>query len=441
MDVSDRTRWPAMRAPHRARARAALAQVLLRRVAARSGIRIDLPDGRIIGPPTGPTVVVLDAHAFFTRLGRDGKIGFGEAYMAGDWDSPQLVAVLEALADNVTTLVPRGFHWLRRFYDARHPVGEDNDRRGAKRNISRHYNLSNELFATFLDQSMTYSSACFDGPDESLEAAQARKIDNILDMAAVQRGSRVLEIGTGWGGLALRAARRGAHVTSVTLSEEQATFARRKIEEAGLAPSVDIRVQDYRDVTGQFDAIVSVEMIEAVGEKWWPTYFRRLDALLAPTGKIGIQSIVMDHARLVATRSSWTWIHKYIFPGGLIPSRRAIDETLTNCTTLRVTQDTEFGPSYALTLKRWREHFVDRAQRVDQLGFDATFRRMWTFYLAYSEAGFRSGYLNVVQLRLDREGVAVEGPRCDRGRAAHDRLTSAASLGASVSRTPQTQGG
>jgi cyclopropane-fatty-acyl-phospholipid synthase len=204
--------------------------------------------------------------------------------------------------------------------------------------------------------------------------------------------------------LAVRAAQRGAHVTSVTLSEEQAAFARRKVRDADLTAMIDIKVEDYRDVSGHFDAIVSVEMIEAVGEEWWPTFFRKLDDLLAPDGKIGIQSIVMDHAQVMATRSSWTWIHKYIFPGGRIPSRRAIDDVLARHTTLRVTDELSFGESYAITLERWRKEFVAQALRIDQLGFDATFRRMWTFYLAYSEAGFRSGYLNVVQLAMGREG-------------------------------------
>jgi cyclopropane-fatty-acyl-phospholipid synthase len=349
-------------------------------------------------------MVIRNPDAFFTRLGRDGKIGFGEAYMAGDWDSPDVADVLEALARNVRSLVPAGTRWLRRFYESRHPVAERNDPRGAKRNISRHYDLSNELFSTFLDESMTYSSALFSDSDERLDQAQMRKIDQVLDVAGVGEGSRVLEIGTGWGELAVRAAQRGAHVTSVTLSEEQAAFARRKVRDADLTAMIDIKVEDYRDVSGHFDAIVSVEMIEAVGEEWWPTFFRKLDDLLAPDGKIGIQSIVMDHAQVMATRSSWTWIHKYIFPGGRIPSRRAIDDVLARHTTLRVTDELSFGESYAITLERWRKEFVAQALRIDQLGFDATFRRMWTFYLAYSEAGFRSGYLNVVQLAMGREG-------------------------------------
>jgi cyclopropane-fatty-acyl-phospholipid synthase len=314
--------------------------------------------------------------------------------------------MLTALATHATSLVPRPLQHLRRFYEEHRPASEDNDHRGAKRNIARHYDLSNELFATFLDKSMTYSSALFEISGDSLEKAQARKVERILDIAGVSGGSRVLEIGTGWGELALRAAKRGASVTSLTLSEEQARVARQRVDEAGFSNVVDIRVEDYRDVSGRYDAIVSVEMIEAVGERWWPEFFGQLDRLLEPNGKVGLQAILMDHSRLLETRSSWTWVHKYIFPGGLVPSRKAIDDVLEQNTTLAVTQDLRFGLSYAETLQRWRRTFESRASQIEALGFDETFRRMWSFYLAYSEAGFRSGYLDVAQLVLDRHARA-----------------------------------
>jgi cyclopropane-fatty-acyl-phospholipid synthase len=395
-------RWPAMASVRPAPVRAELAEWFLRRVVVQAGIRVEMPDGTGFGPSSGPLLVVRNAGSFFTRLGRDGKVGFGEAYMAKDWESPELAAVLEAMARNVTSLVPARLQHLRRFFEARHPIDEDNDRRGAKRNITRHYDLSNELFALFLDQSMSYSSALFEHPEESLEEGQARKVSRILDISGVGPGSRVLEIGTGWGELALQAARRGATVTSVTLSQEQAAYARRKVDEAEFGGMVDIRTQDYRDVTGQYDAIVSVEMIEAVGERWWPTFFQKIDSLLALNGKVGLQAILMEHDRLLATRSSWTWIHKYIFPGGIIPSRQAIDEVLTHHTTLRVIDALSFGSSYADTLLQWRDAFAAQKSAVAALGFDETFRRMWNFYLAYSEAGFRSGYLDVTQLALGR---------------------------------------
>jgi cyclopropane-fatty-acyl-phospholipid synthase len=252
---------------------------------------------------------------------------------------------------------------------------------------------------------MTYSSALFDSDGLSLAGAQQRKIDRLLDATGVDQGARVLEIGTGWGALALRAAQRGARVTSVTLSEAQATLARRRVEEAGMSAVVDIRVEDYRDVTGQFDVVLSVEMIEAVGERWWSQYFRTLDDRLAPSGRIGLQSILMDDDRLMATKSSWTWIHKYIFPGGLIPSEQAIERTLRDHTSLQVVDRIRFGESYAITLQHWRERFDSRSDDVLRLGFDRTFQRMWDFYLAYSEAGFRSGYLDVAQFVLARDGA------------------------------------
>jgi cyclopropane-fatty-acyl-phospholipid synthase len=413
IDDVDLQRWPAMQRPEPAPVRAAAARALFRRVAARTGLRVLLPDGPAsgskAGPTTAPTLRVRDAHAFFTRLGRDAKVGFGEAYMAGDWDADDLVGVLEPMARNVSSLVPSRLQWLRRFVDARHPTREDNDRRGACDNIARHYDLSNDLFCLFLDESMTYSSALFAAPDEPLETAQARKIERLLDRTEVGRGSRVLEIGTGWGELAIRAARRGAQVTSLTLSKEQATLARRRITRAGMQDAVEVRVQDYRDVEGEYDAVVSVEMIEAVGERWWSTYFRAIDARLAPAGRAGIQAILMPHDRLQASKSSWTWIHKYVFPGGLIPSERAIEETVERDTTLRVTGRLHFGASYAETLRRWRERFVAQRERVADLGFDATFRRMWTFYLAYGEAGFRARYLDVAQFVLQRPAVPPRG--------------------------------
>jgi cyclopropane-fatty-acyl-phospholipid synthase len=322
--------------------------------------------------------------------------------MARDWYADDLVLVLEAMARNIGILVPYRLQRLRRFYDPRPPSEENNDRVGARRNITRHYDLSNELFATFLDPSMSYSSALFESECDTLEEGQSRKLNRLLAASGVTAGSRVLEIGTGWGELAIRAAQCGAHVTSVTLSKEQAKLARQRVAEAGLSSLVDIRVEDYRDVGGTFDAVLSVEMIEAVGESWWPTYFEVLESRLAPNGSIGLQSILMADDQLQATKTSWTWIHKYIFPGGLIPSEESITAIVRDHTELRVVDRLLFGPSYARTLRVWRETFTSQAERVDALGFDETFRRMWEFYLAYSEAGFLSGYLDVGQLILRR---------------------------------------
>jgi len=403
-EAVDLARWPAMAVPQPAPLRAALARLAFRRAARYAGVCVRFADDRSFGSPSGPVLEITNPESFFTRLGREGKIGFGEAYMAGDWDAPCLIDVLEAMARQIDSLIPRRIQWVRRLYERRHPDDEENDRQGSRRNVARHYDLSNELFATFLDESMTYSSALFGSECDSLACAQERKIGRLLDATHVGRGSRLLEIGTGWGELALQAARRGARVTTVTLSEEQATLARRRVEAAGMTPWIDIRVEDYRDIAGQFDAVISVEMIEAVGERWWPEYFRILEERLAPSGRIALQSILMGHDRLMATKSSWTWIHKYIFPGGLIPSEEAIRRTLAEHTGLHVVDQLRFGESYATTLRRWRNQFDTHADVVVKLGFDRTFRRMWDFYLAYSEAGFLSGYIDVAQFVLAKEG-------------------------------------
>ena len=236
-----------------------------------------------------------------------------------------------------------------------------------------------------------------------LEQAQLRKIDGILDLADVRSGTRLLEIGTGWGTLAIRAAQRGARVTTVTLSRQQLDLTGERVAVAGMSDRVDARLQDYRDVDGEYDAIVSVEMIEAVGEAYWATYCTTLDRLLAPGGKVSIQTITMAHERVLATRRSSSWIKKYIFPGGIIPSLRSIDDTLAAHTSLQVTQRRELRAHYARTLHLWRERFIDQWPHIHAQGFDETFRRMWQFYLAYAEAGFRSGYLGVSQLQMTRE--------------------------------------
>jgi cyclopropane-fatty-acyl-phospholipid synthase len=395
--------WPALSPPTGAPARAAVARAVLRRVARQSGIRVQLPSNAWFGDPDGPRMCIHRPDDFFTRLGRDGKIGLGEAYMAGDWDAgDDLADLLEPMASHLGTLVPPRLQWLRRFYEPKPPAEEDNDPLGSRRNVARHYDLSNELFSLFLDETMTYSSALFADPAEMLEQAQVRKIDRLLDSTLVTTGSRVLEVGTGWGALAIRAARRGAKVTTLTLSHEQAEMARRRVAEEGLAGSVEILERDYRLSSGRFDAVVSVEMIEAVGQRWWPVYFRTLEERLAPGGRVGLQSILMSHDDMIATRRSWTWIHKYIFPGGIIPSLEAIEQTLAGHTDLRVLERFHFGNSYAETLRRWRASFDLQTDSVEKLGFDRAFRRMWDFYLAYAEAGFRSGYLDVAQLVLSR---------------------------------------
>jgi cyclopropane-fatty-acyl-phospholipid synthase len=325
--------------------------------------------------------------------------------MAGDWEAGDLTGVLTAFARELTTLIPPRLQRLRDLYVAHHPAQEQGSPEGARRNIARHYDLSNDLFASFLDPTMTYSSALFPsdppaGGWDELAAAQQRKIDRLLDKVGVREGTELVEIGTGWGELALRAAARGARVTSVTLSEEQRALALRRIADAGLADRVRVELRDYRDVTGSYDALVSVEMIEAVGYRYWPTYFATIDRLLRPGGRAGLQAITMPHDRMMASRDTYTWIHKYIFPGGLIPSVQSVTENVGRQPGLRIVDAHAFGAHYAATLRLWRERFDAAAPEVAALGFDDTFRRMWRLYLAYSEAGFRSGYLDVYQFVL-----------------------------------------
>jgi cyclopropane-fatty-acyl-phospholipid synthase len=404
-------RWPALAASPRAPIRAVVARLIFERAIAQVPVRVTYPDGRVLGAgsPASPEFEVVRPAAFFARLGRDAKIGFGEAYMAGDWragSGTDLADLLTPFASRLTTLIPPALQRLRVFAERHVPPDQENTLDGSRTNIAAHYDLSNDLFAAFLDPTMSYSSAWFDDSEPitaatRLEAAQLRKTDGILDLAGVRAGIRVLEIGSGWGSLALRAAQRGAYVTAITLSREQMLLARERVEAAGLSGLVDVRVQDYREVDGEYDAIVSVEMIEAVGEAYWPAYFATLDRLLAPGGRVAIQAITMAHERFLATRRSFSWIQKYIFPGGIIPSLQAVDDSLAR-TTLRVTRQRELGEHYARTLRLWRERFLGQWPHIHAQGFDEAFRRMWEFYLAYSEAGFRSGYLGVSQLQMTR---------------------------------------
>ncbi|MCX3063054.1 class I SAM-dependent methyltransferase [Streptomyces beihaiensis] len=403
---ADTGRWPDVVAVPRASwpVRAVTASVL-ERALRRLPLRVRFAGGAVSGLG-GPLIEVRDPKAFHARVGTRGLIGFGESYMAGEWDAPDLVGALTVLAAHAADLVPPRLQRLRGLWAQRQPDTQRNTPDGSRTNISRHYDLSNDLFALFLDETLSYSSAVFRSfpADWSLLAqAQRRKIDRLLDLAGVREGTRLLEIGTGWGELALRAAARGAQVTSLTLSREQRALALDRVGEAGHADRVSIELCDYREARGTYDAVVSVEMIEAVGAEFWPVYFQTLDQRLAPGGRAALQAITMPHERMLAARDTHTWIQKYVFPGGLIPSTTAVEETVRTHTGLAITARHGFGDHYAETLRLWRERFADRADDVAALGFDEIFRRLWTFYLAYSEAGFRSGYLDVQQYLLTKE--------------------------------------
>ena len=389
--------------------RAAVAKRVLARVLRPMPVTVRLDTGAVYGARTlaAPTLLVDDSRSFFARLARSPMIGIGESYMAGEWRAApgtDLADVLAPFAERLTSLIRPVFYKMRHAVLPR-GLNPENTVAGARKNIEAHYDLSNEMFATFLDPSMSYSSALFDSLDpaprlEDLEAAQLRKVDAVLDQAGVTEGTRVLEIGTGWGTLAIRAAQRGAHVTTLTISTEQAALAQQRVDAAGVGHLVDIALRDYRDQDGTFDAIVSVEMIEAVGEKYWPDYFRTLRERLADDGKAGLQIITIDHSLFDRYRKRVDFIQQHIFPGGMLISEPRLQEEAARAG-LKVTAIRRFGPDYARTLAEWARTCDMNWDELRRQGFDEEFRRLWRFYLAYCEAGFRTGRTDVVQVVLE----------------------------------------
>ncbi len=401
--VTDVRRGPMVPDANPSRLRATVARGLFERTVRRLPLRVERRDVGVISPgPPGAPVMVIERDAFWRRLGRDGKIGFGEAYMAGDWTASDIAAVLKVFAESLTTLIPQPLQRLRRLYEPSLGMHGKNTVDRAVENIVHHYDLSNELFALFLDETMTYSCAVFEAGD-SLAQAQERKYERLCAMLDLTAEDHLLEIGTGWGGMAMHAARsRGCQVTSVTISPSQRALALERIATAGLADRVTVLERDYRAIEGRYSKIVSVEMFEAVGERYWPTFFTACDRLLAPGGAMAMQTITMPHSRFLTTRRQFGWIHKYIFPGGLIPSMEAIDDALASGSALRVSRYDEIGGHYTRTLAEWRERFVANFDQVSALGFTHEFRRMWEFYLAYCEAGFATGALGDSQILLSR---------------------------------------
>ena len=391
------------------------------RAARRLPFSITVPGGESTGnaDSEGPELRLRRPDTFYRRLGAGGLIGFGEAFQAGDWDSNDLPGLLAVFASGVDEIIPPWLQGLRGHSAApRRPREEEQTIDGARRNARHHYALPDELFRAFLDQTMCYSSAIFPVGEDgrviaeygTLAEAQRRKIDRLLDLAGVREGTRVLEIGTGWGELAVRAAQRGALVRAVTNMPEHAAFARDRASRASVAGQVRVDLLDYRELTpddGGYDAIISVEMIEAVGRQYWPAYFQALESLLAPDGRIGLQAMSMRHDRMIRTSTTYTWINKYIFPGGLIPSIQGIEQSLAQGTSLRVAERSSFGDHYRATLALWRARFNQNWPSVAELGFDETFRRTWNLYLAFSEAGFAAGYLDVHQFLITRQPGAI----------------------------------
>lgn len=357
---------------------------------------------RLVGERPGPAArLIIRDYRFMRRVLGSGDIGFAEGYMAGEWDTPDLAALLEVLTlnlDRLQRMLDRN-PAARLVNKVRH-VLRANTRAGSKRNIHAHYDLGNAFYSRWLDATMTYSSARYERPGQDLARAQAHKYRTLAKGMALAAGQSVLEIGCGWGGFAEFAAREvGARVTGITISKEQYDFARKRVFDQGLAEKAEIRLVDYRDVEGQFDRVASIEMFEAVGEKYWPAYFGKIRQVLAPGGRAGLQIITIRDELFEGYRRRPDFIQKHIFPGGMLPSEARL-KAETDRAGLSWTAISRFPQHYADTLAEWAKRFEAAWGDIRKLGFDERFRRLWRFYLAYCEAGFRTERTGVVQLTL-----------------------------------------
>lgn len=368
-------------------------------------LRLRRPDGTtaIYGDASDPVSLELKNWKVCRAAVKSGDIGFAESYIDGDWSTDNLPGLIELFVRNreaVENMI-YGTWWGNLLYRVKHLFNR-NSRTGSRRNIHAHYDLGNDFYKLWLDPSLTYSSALFDDPLASLQQAQDAKYRRLLSELALAPGSNVLEIGCGWGGFAELAAREGAHhVTGLTLSTEQLAYARTRLAQAGLDGQTDLRLQDYRDLQGEFDGVASIEMFEAVGESYWPEYFSCLARSLKQGGRACIQTIVIADDLFPRYRTGTDFIQQYIFPGGMLPCPRVFHE-YAELHGLRVVNELAFGLDYARTLMQWRLAFKAQLKAVDKLGFDERFMRTWEFYLAYCEAGFRSGSLDVYQFTLEK---------------------------------------
>ena len=359
-----------------------------------------------------PVHVRVDDPAFYRALAGQGSVGAGEAYLLGYWDCDDLVSLVRLLVRNRALLdgmegglartgglALRGWNALRR-----------NTRAGSRRNIAAHYDLGNDFFSLFLSSDLMYSSAMYDTPDDDLEAASRRKLDAVCRKLALQPGDRVIEIGTGWGGFALHAARHyGCHVTTTTISREQHALATRRVAEAGLQDRVTLLLQDYRDLRGEYDKLVSIEMVEAIGAQYLDTFFGQLGRLVRPGGRALLQAITIEDHRYVQARDSVDFIKRFVFPGSFIPSLNALFQAKTRASDLQVVHQEDFGLSYAYTLRAWRQRFLARLPEVREQGFDERFIRLWEFYLAYCEGGFLERSIGVSHLLMARPAHGAGG--------------------------------
>jgi cyclopropane-fatty-acyl-phospholipid synthase len=356
----------------------------------------------------GPRIDVhVDDMRFYRLAAASGSVGAGEAYIEGYWRCSDLVALVRLLVRNRDLLdamegglARLGGAALRLWHAARR-----NTRTGSRRNIAAHYDLGNDFFALFLSADLMYSSALYATEDDTLEAASTRKLERICQWLQLQPGDRVVEIGTGWGGFALHAARHhGCHVTTTTISREQHALAQQRVAEAGLQDRVAVLLQDYRDLQGRYDKLVSIEMVEAVGARYLPAYLGKVGELLAPHGLALLQAITIEDHRYRQALASVDYIKRFVFPGSFIPSIDAIVQAKTRAGDLQLVAQHDFGPSYALTLQAWRQRFLAQLPTVRAQGFDERFIRLWEFYLAYCEGGFRERSIGVSHLLLARPG-------------------------------------
>ena len=380
---------------------------------------LTLPDGEVLrlgaNDATGTATMKILRPAFFTKCILYGDVGFSEAYVDGDWETDDITRVISWFLLNVENAPTISgsrrnlgmFNLLRRVNRIAHRLRE-NTLRGSLRNISAHYDLSNEFFSRFLDPGMTYSSAYFSKPQLTLQEAQTEKYDRLCRQLRLQPTDQVLEIGTGWGGFAIHAATTyGCHVTTITVSEQQFHYARERTRLEGLEDRIDVRLQDYRTVTGSFDKIVSIEMLEAVGHRYMETFFDKCHEVLKKDGLLGIQVIIAPDSRYDSLRKGVDWIQKHIFPGSLLPSIARINQAINATGDLFLHDLKELGLHYAKTLRHWRETFNRNIQGVRDLGFDDRFTRTWNYYLSYCEAAFAMRNINVVQMLYARPNNAL----------------------------------
>lgn len=373
----------------------------------RGRMDIILPDGRHFraeGKQPGP-VAELHIHNndVFARLIREGDLGFSESYLEEWWSTPDLQAFMDLVSSGNEALYD-GFPGmgLVRFYEQLRFWLQRNHKAQARRNISYHYDLGNEFYKLWLDDTMTYSSGLFLNGQESTESAQTAKYASLVDQMGARPGDHILEIGCGWGGFAEYAAReRGLRVTGLTISKEQFNYARQRIEKAGLSDLVSFKLQDYRDETGSYDGIASIEMFEAVGEKYWPVYFETLRERLKPGKTATLQIITVSDQRWEVYKRGVDFIQKYIFPGGMLPSPAVLRAQVEQAG-LAVERSIEFGKSYDITLRRWHETFNEKWDQIAEMGFDNRFRRMWNFYLTSCASAFDSKGVDVTQITVSR---------------------------------------